>query len=136
MVLCFVCFTGCNQEDDIDTIFTGKEWHLIGFYQTTDWDNPNKGTAINDYNSHNDLTAYNLQLLIDGTAIITLPQRCQLRAVWEANGNSKMRTFTLSEWKVVSGNPDLLVGYGQQMYNQLRKVAFYQGVYSGVIFMH
>lgn len=127
MALCLVCIIGCNQEDDIEYIFTGKEWHLAGFYQTSDWDNPNKGSVLNDYNSHSDLSAYNLLLLSDGTAIITLPQGCQLRAVWEADGNDKKRTFAFSGWKVLSGNPETLTGYGRQMYDQLCKVAFYQG---------
>lgn len=127
MALFLAGMAGCTQVDDIEYIFTGKEWHLAGFYQTTDWDNPNKGSVLNGYNSHSDLAAYNLLLLTDGTAIITLPQGCQLSAEWEADGNEKKRTFTFSEWKVLSGNPEALTGYGRQMYDQLQKVSFYQG---------
>lgn len=127
MLLCMAFLAGCSQEDDIYDIFTGKEWHLAGFYKTPDWDNPNMGTPLNDYNSHSDLAAYNLLLLTDGTAVVTLPQGCQLRAVWDADGNSKLRTFSLTGWRVISGSPETLVGYGRQMYEQLLKVSYYQG---------
>lgn len=127
MLLCAVSFTSCLQEDDVEYIFTGKEWHLAGFYQTTDWDNPNMGTPMGDYNSHTDIAAYNLLLLTDGTAVVTLPQGCQLRALWEADGHSKVRTFKFSEWKTVMGNPETLEGYGRQMYKQLLDVNYYQG---------
>jgi hypothetical protein len=36
MLLCVACLTGCLQQDDVEYIFTGKEWHLAGFYQTAD----------------------------------------------------------------------------------------------------
>ncbi|MBR5148220.1 MAG: hypothetical protein IKV15_03370 [Bacteroidaceae bacterium] len=128
MLLCAVSFTSCLQEDDVEYIFTGKEWHLAGFYQTTDWDNPNMGTPMGDYNSHTDIAAYNLLLLTDGTAVVTLPQGCQLRALWEADGHSKVRTFKFSEWKTVTGDPDKMTDkYGRQMYKQLLDVNYYQG---------
>ena len=123
-VLCVLLAVGCSREDDIEGIFTGKVWHLAGFYSTTDWDNPNMGASINDYNSHSDLAAYNLTLLTDGLAIVTLPQGCKLQARWEADGAE--RTFSFSEWKIVAGNPEKLMGYGKQMYDELLKVRFYQ----------
>ena len=124
-VLCVLLAVGCSREDDIEGIFTGKVWHLAGFYSTTDWDNPNMGASINDYNSHSDLAAYNLTLLTDGLAIVTLPQECKLQARWKADGAE--RTFSFSEWKIVAGNPEKLMGYGKQMYDELLKVRFYQG---------
>lgn len=127
-LLCMASFVGCHQEDDIELIFTNTTWHLAGFYQTADWDNPNMGTPLNDYNSHSDLAAYNIQLFTDGTAFITLPQGCQLRAIWKADGHNKKRTFSFTSWQVVKGNPNKLTDkYGRQMYEQLLKVSYYQG---------
>ena len=127
-MMCIVSsLVGCHQEDDVELIFTNTKWHLTGFYQTPDWDNPNMGSPLNDYNSHSDLAAYNLLLLTDGTAIITLPQGCQLSATWKADGHNKKRTFSFTDWKTVKGNPDTLTGYGREMYRQLQKVSFYQG---------
>lgn len=127
VALCALLAVGCDREDDIDGIFTGKVWHLAGFYSTTDWDNPNMGATINDYNSHSDLSAYNLTLLTDGTAIVSLPEGCQLQGRWHADGREHLRTFTLSDWRVVTGNPEALTGYGKLMYDDIRRVAYYQG---------
>lgn len=123
--LCTLLLAGCSREDDVETIFTGKEWHLAGFYQTHDWDNPNMGTPINDYNSHTNLAAYNVAFLTDGMAIVTLPQGCSLQGQWTADGAK--RTFAITEWKVTSGDPTQLGGYGKLMYDNLLKVAYYQG---------
>lgn len=123
--LCVLLFAGCNREDDIEGIFTGKVWHMAGFYETHDWDNPNMGTPINKYNSLSDLTAYNIELMVDGIAVVTLPERCQLQGRWEADGKS--RTFSFSEWKTVTGDPKKLTGFGKQMYDELFKVGYYQG---------
>ncbi|MBE6292112.1 MAG: DUF4847 domain-containing protein [Bacteroidales bacterium] len=122
---CILLTIGCNKEDDLEGIFAGKIWHLAGFYSTTDWDNPNMGTPINDYNSHNDLTAYNIELMVDGIAVVTLPEGCQLQGRWEADG--KNRTFSFSEWKTVTGDPKRLTKFGKQMYDELLKVSYYQG---------
>ena len=128
MVLCLACLTGCDRSDDLESIFTGKVWHLAGFYQTSDWENPNMSRPMHvDYNSHSDLSAYNIALFTDGTALITLPQGCQLTAVWTADGNERHRTFAFSEWKTISGDPSKLGGYAKQMYDKLRNTAYYQG---------
>ena len=128
MVLCLACLTGCDRSDDLESIFTGKVWHLAGFYQTTDWDNPNMSRPIkSDYNSHSDLSAYNITFLTDGTAHVTLPQGIQLTALWSADGNERRRTFSFSEWKTVSGDPSLLGGPAKQMYDQLKRTGYYQG---------
>lgn len=125
LMLCAVCFTGCNREDDLEGIFTGKVWHLAGFYSTTDWDNQNMGMPISKYNSHSDLEGYNVEFFIDGLVVVTFPQGCKMQGYWEADGLE--RTFSISDWKVVTGDPAALVGYAKQMYDELRKVAYYQG---------
>ena len=128
MVLCLACLTGCDRSDDIESIFTGKVWHLAGFYQTTDWDNPNMSHPLqSDYNSHSDLSAYNITFFTDGTALIALPQGCQLTALWAADGNERHRTFSFSEWKTVSGDSARLGGHAKQMLDQLKRVSYYQG---------
>lgn len=123
--LCVLLFVGCDSEDDIEGIFTGKVWHMAGFYSTTDWDNPNMGTPISKYNSHSDLEGYNVEFLVDGMVVVTFSQGCKLQGRWEADGRE--RTFSISEWKVVTGDPVVLVGYAKQMYDELRKVTYYQG---------
>ena len=123
--LCVLLFVGCDREDDIEGIFTGKVWHMAGFYSTTDWDNPNMGTPINKYNSHSDLEGYNVEFLVDGMVVVTFSQGCKMQGRWEADGRE--RTFSISEWKVVTGDPVVLVGYAKQMYDELRKVTYYQG---------
>lgn len=125
VTLCTLLLAGCNREDDIEGIFTGKEWHLAGFYQTHDWDNPNMGTPIENYNSLTDLSAYNITFYTDGTAVIVLPQGCRLQARWEADGAK--RTFRFSEWRVISGNTSTLSKHGKLMYDNLQKIEFYQG---------
>lgn len=128
MVLCLACLTGCDRSDDLESIFTGKVWHLAGFYQTTDWDNPNMSRPMNsDYNSHSDLSAYNITFFTDGTAHVTLPQGVQLTALWTADGNERRRTFSFSEWKTIQGDPTTLIGPAKQMYDRLHKTAYYQG---------
>lgn len=123
--LCVLLFVGCNREDDIEGIFTGKVWHMAGFYETHDWDNPNMGTPISKYNSLSDLTAYNIELMVDGIVVVTLPEGCQLQGRWDADG--KNRTFGFSEWETVTGDPKRLTGFGKQMYDELLKVSYYQG---------
>lgn len=124
-VVSALLLAGCQRRDDIEEIFTGKEWHLAGFYQTHDWDNSNMGSPITDYNSLADLSAYNVTFLTDGTAVVVLPKGCVLQGIWEADGVK--RTFKISKWKVVDGSPDELTGYGKWMYDDIRKVAYYQG---------
>ena len=46
MALCLACLTGCDRSDDLESIFTGKVWHLGGFYQTSNWENPNVSRPI------------------------------------------------------------------------------------------
>ena len=128
MVLCLACLTGCDRSDNLEDIFTGKVWHLAGFYQTSNWENPNLSYPLkNDYNSHSDLSAYNISFFTDGTVLVTLPQGCQLTALWTADGNERRRTFSFSEWKTIQGDPTVLTGYAKQMYDNLKRVAYYQG---------
>lgn len=124
-MLCALLFAGCSMEDDLEEIFTGKEWHLVGFYETHDWDNPNAGFPIEDkYNSHSDLSAYNITFFSDGMVIVTLPQGCKMQGRWEADGVK--RTFSMSDWKR-TGDFSSLTGYGKKMYDALLKVSYYQG---------
>ena len=44
---------------------------------------------------------------------------------WEADGVK--RTFSMHDWKVVSGDPNALGGYGKLMYDNIMKVSYYQG---------
>jgi len=126
ITLCGLLMAGCSREDDLTEIFTGKEWHLVGFYKTHDWDNPNAGVTIEDkYNSRGDLSAYNITFFPDGMVVVTLPQGCKLQGGWEADGVK--RTFSMHDWKVVSGAPNALGGYGKLMYDNIMKVSFYQG---------
>ena len=126
ITLCSLHLAGCNREDDLTEIFTGKEWHLVGFYKTHDWDNPNAGVTLEDkYNSRGDLSAYNITFFPDGMVAVTLPQGCKIQGHWEADG--VRRTFSMHDWKVVSGDPRSLVGYGKLMYDNLLKVSYYQG---------
>ena len=128
IVLCLACFAGCDRRDDLEDIFTGRVWHLAGFYQTSDWKNPNLSFPLkNDYNSHDNLSAYNISFFTDGTVLVALPQGCQLTAMWTADGNERHRTLSLSEWKTIQGDPTMLTGYGKQMYDNLKRVAYYQG---------
>lgn len=128
MALCVASLLGCDRSDDIENIFTGKVWHLVGFYGTTDWDNPNKSYPLkNDYNSHSDLSAYNITFFTDGTALISLPQGCQFTALWTANGNERHRTFSFSEWKTVSGDSSQLGRHAKQMLDNLKRASYYQG---------
>ena len=128
MALCIASLTSCDRSDDIESIFTGKVWHLVGFYQTTDWDNPNMSYPLkSDYNSHSDLSAYNITFFTDGTALISLPQGCQLTALWTADGNERHRTFSFSEWKTVSGDPSQLGRHAKQMLDNLKRASYYQG---------
>jgi hypothetical protein len=126
ITLCSLLLAGCNREDDLTEIFTGKEWHLVGFYKTHDWDNPNAGVTLEDkYNSRGDLSVYNITFFPDGMVAVTLPQGCKIQGHWEADG--VRRTFSMHDWKVVSGDPRSLVGYGKLMYDNLLKVSYYQG---------
>lgn len=126
ITLCSLLLAGCNREDDLTEIFTGKEWHLVGFYKTHDWDNPNAGVTLEDkYNSRGDLSAYNITFFPDGMVAVTLPQGYKIQGHWEADG--VRRTFSMHDWKVVSGDPRSLVGYGKLMYDNLLKVSYYQG---------
>lgn len=125
IALCSLFLAGCNSEDDLQEIFTGKEWHLAGFYETHDWDNHNAGVPINEYNSLSDLSAYNVIFYTDGMVVVTLPQGCKIQGRWEADGAK--RTFITSDWKTVTGSPASLTGYGKLMYDNIRNIAYYQG---------
>lgn len=128
IALCVASLMGCDRSDDIESIFTSKVWHLAGFYQTTDWDNPNMSYPLkSDYNSHSDLSTYNITFFTDGTALIVLPRGCQLTALWTADGNERHRTFSFSEWKTVSGDPSQLGGHAKQMLDNLKRTSYYQG---------
>lgn len=49
LVLMFA-FVGCNDEDDIESIFVGQTWYLGDFYTTTNWKDDNNQRSVYETN--------------------------------------------------------------------------------------
>ncbi len=76
----FAIFTGCNKEDDLQEIFTGRNWTLAYIQEGTEKIMPQEGNyAI---------------LFEDATFVLTTPNDVRISGKWQADGENRKFSCT------------------------------------------
>lgn len=115
---------GCNDEDDINAIFSGT-WKLNNFYRTDDWKDDNSGTPIYPYNSDE------LKEIITGKYRMSFSDRSftaigstelnNLAGTWTADGKKNTINFVIT----VSTNESSVIG--KHFFEAIKNAAYYSG---------
>lgn len=87
-LILWACLPSCNDEDDIQEVFTGKTWKLTYTGQVNDWTNLGDGTVANDFHEEKrEPQSYTLYFT-EGGVRITAAIGTVWRGKWEADGES------------------------------------------------
>ena len=113
---------GCNNEDDVNEIFSSGPWNVGNFYNGGDWNKVNDG-ARPTYTREDDLRALNyltVTFLKDGTLQGRM-NNGTFTANWAANG--KDLTLSITQLKTTA-TPS---GKSKELIEILKKAAYYKG---------
>ena len=112
---------GCNNEDDVNEIFSSGTWNVGNFYNGGDWNKVNDG-ARPVYTKEDDLKALNyltVTFLADGTLQGRM-NNGTFTANWAANG--KDRSISITQLKTTA-TPS---GKSKELIEILKKAAYYK----------
>lgn len=131
LVLPLLC--SCNNEDDIEEIFTSGTWYLVDYFGKANW---NKQDGVPTYNAmaHNEdrniaaegikalevIQKFSLTFKSDGTFTGGM-QHGSFEGTWQADGKERTVFLTLK------GNPNTSTNYNREFINTLKQVVCYQG---------
>lgn len=126
-VLALVCIlpfiTGCNNEDDINTIFNSGTWTLLNFYETTNWDNQTeKNTRVTyspETSQAQEIKSFTILFKQDGSFTATA-NSSTLSGTWSANGKKRYVSINYTSQPVGSTMAKLY-------FEALKNAKFYQG---------
>ena len=122
LLLALPLLCGCNNEDDVNEIFSSGTWNVGNFYNGGDWNKVNDG-ARPVYTKEDDLKALNyltVTFLADGTLQGRM-NNGTFTANWAANG--KDRSISITQLKTTA-TPS---GKSKELIEILKKAAYYKG---------
>ena len=122
LLLALPLLWGCNNEDDVNEIFSSGTWNVGNFYNGGDWNKVNDG-ARPIYTKEDDLRALNyltVTFLADGTLQGRM-NNGTFTANWKANGED--RTISITQLKTTA-TPS---GKSKQLVEALENAAYYKG---------
>ncbi len=118
-----VLASGCLEDDVFEIFASGQTWHWSSSYDTSNWENDNKGTStltttdISQINSNQD--AYIIIFSDDGT-LEGRGKSFSFTGKWSANASDHSFSATLS----ASSTPS---GYDKTFYEEIQDARFYRG---------
>jgi len=134
ILTCSTALISCNDEDDIDAIFTGKTWYLGNFYTTNNWKDENsrnpyfsaeeKESAVQIINAegkdrffiqfaNHTFTAKGLRNTFSGT--------------WDVDGKKNTLTFIITDGSVPPQSGVLADRISRLFYEGVQETSFYIG---------
>ena len=122
LLLALPLLWGCNNEADVNEIFSSGTWNVGNFYNGGDWNKVNDG-ARPVYTKKDDLKALNyltVTFLADGTLQGRM-NNGTFTANWAANG--KDRSISITQLKTTA-TPS---GKSKELIEILKKAAYYKG---------
>lgn len=100
LLACMACLLplgGCNDEDDVNEIFTGKTWKLTYIGSTDDWTDLSTGVNLNDYHEEKrPVRAYTV-IFYEGSVRITGGENTVWTGTWWADGENNTFHIDISE---------------------------------------
>lgn len=94
---CLLSLGGCNDEDDVNEIFTGKTWKLTYIGSTDDWTDLSTGVNLNDYHEEKrPVRAYTV-IFYEGSVRITGGENTVWTGTWWADGENNTFHIDISE---------------------------------------
>ncbi len=99
-ILCILllapALAGCNDEDDIDAIFTKKKWKVVYLAKTSDWNNANDYVIQQAYDTHKeDADAYTVYFGEKNVVIRGLTAVWQ--GTWEVDAKKRTMKINISD---------------------------------------
>ena len=122
LLLALPLLWGCNNEDDVNEIFSSGTWNVGNFYNGGDWNKVNDGARVK-YPDPKDTQALNyltVTFLTDGTLQGRM-NNGTFTANWAANG--KDRTISITQLKTTA-TPS---GKSKELIEALKNAAYYKG---------
>ena len=122
ILLALPLLCSCNNEDDVNEIFSSGTWNVGNFYNGGDWNKVNDGARA-VYTNGEDIRALNyltVTFLEDGTLQGRM-NNGTFTANWSANG--KDRTISITQLKTTA-TPS---GKSKQLVEALKNAAYYKG---------
>lgn len=123
LLLTLPLLCGCNNEDDLETIFQSGTWNVANFFTTTNWNDDNKFTQL--YKEPNEIEAFNkmaIDFKEDGTITGTLSGGTSFEGTWRADG--KERTLTINISRTTGNTSERL---NKAVLDHLKEVRYYKG---------
>lgn len=118
-----VLASGCLEDDVFEIFASGQTWHWSSSYDTSDWEDDNKGTStlsyteISQVNGNQD--AYIIIFSDDGT-VEGRGSSFSFTGKWSADGSDHSFSVTLT----ASGTPS---GLDKTFYEEIGNAKFYRG---------
>ena len=125
-MMCILPFLGgCNNEDDIDTIFASGTWYVVNYFTKADWDKKNgeplyKSNTQEGYAALEIISKFSLTFEEDGTFEGNM-QNETFEGTWSADG--KKRSIQLN----IKGNPNTTYRFNKEFIESLKTAVHYQG---------
>ena len=122
LLLALPLLWGCNNEDDVNEIFSSGTWNVGNFYNGGDWNKVNDGARVK-YPDPKDTQALNyltVTFLTDGTLHGRM-NNGTFTANWAVNG--KDRTISITQLKTTA-TPS---GKSKELIEALKNAAYYKG---------
>jgi len=115
LLISLVLFSSCSREDDIEEIFVGKTWYMVG--------GELNGQALNTevksfYDSGKTCYLINFQA---NTFTGTLSSGTTFSGRWNVNAKTRALSLTISN----DANPS--IPFDRNIYSVLKKISYYEG---------
>lgn len=112
---------GCNNEDDIDAIFTRKKWKIVYLATTTNWEDPNNYTIQFAYDKYKDdpnaFTVY-----FGENTIVIRGLTAEWSGTWSIDGKSRAVHI-----QILQKNHDGKTSMEQEFMTRVSNARYYKG---------
>ncbi|MGI6218743.1 MAG: DUF4847 family protein [Bacteroidaceae bacterium] len=96
-LFCLIALHSCNDEDDVNEIFTGKTWKLTYLGSTDDWEDLSSGVNLNNYATEKrPLKSYTV-IFYEGSVRITGAENTVWTGTWSADGKNNTFHINITE---------------------------------------
>lgn len=121
LLLFLPLLAGCNNEDDIDAIFTRKKWKIVYLATTANWEDPNQYTIQFAYDKYkDDPNAYTVYFGENTIQIKGLT--AEWNGTWSADAKSRAVNISIQ-----SKNHDGKTSEEQEFMTRVSNAKYYKG---------
>lgn len=126
-----IALTGCNDEDDIKTIFVGQTWYLGDFYHTSNWKDDNNQKPVYYGNEEAMKIIFGngkdrLYISFQEETFTAKGIGNSFSGTWNADGKNNQISFHITNGNSSSGS-GLEKEISQKFYDYINNAEFYRG---------